>query len=95
MEFNEVNLMRLAKLARIRIEKEQALKLINDIKDVMSEIKELQKVDTKNVEPLVNVTIGSTPLRNDEVIQSERPEQIVAGSQYAKYNCFQVPKVIE
>jgi len=95
MEFSEAKLMKLAKLARIKIEKQDIAKYTKDILEIVDVISRLQTVDTYNVEPLVSISQGSTPLRSDEVTEQNDLEQILKNAPDSRYNCFVVPKVIE
>jgi len=87
--------MKLAKLARIKIEKQDIAKYTKDILEIVDVISRLQTVDTYNVEPLVSISQGSTPLRSDEVTEQNDLEQILKNAPDSRYNCFVVPKVIE
>lgn len=95
MEFSEAKLMKLAKLARIKIEKQDVAKYTKDILEIIDVISRLQSVDTYNVEPLVSISQGSTPLRPDEVTEQSNLEQILKNAPDSRYNCFVVPKVVE
>jgi len=95
MEFSEAKLLKLAKLARIKIEKSDVAKYEKDIHEIINIISELQTVDTYNIKPLVNVNQGTTPLRNDKVNEPNNLDQILINAPDSRYNCFVVPKVIE
>jgi aspartyl-tRNA(Asn)/glutamyl-tRNA(Gln) amidotransferase subunit C len=95
MNFSEAKLMKLAKLSRIKIEKQDVAKYTKDILEIIDVISSLQTVDTYNVEPLVTVTSGATPLRADKVDQQSNVDQILKNAPDSRYGCFVVPKVVE
>jgi aspartyl-tRNA(Asn)/glutamyl-tRNA(Gln) amidotransferase subunit C len=95
MAFSEAKLMKLAKLSRIKIEKHDIPKYTQDILEIIDVISELQSVDTYNVEPLISVNNGATPMRCDVVTEPNNLEQILKNAPDSRYNCFVVPKVVE
>jgi aspartyl-tRNA(Asn)/glutamyl-tRNA(Gln) amidotransferase subunit C len=95
MHFDEAKLKKVAKLAKIKIDDKNVAGLMNDINQIIHILSDLQKIDTTGIEPLLNVTLGNAPLREDQATDSTKPEQIISNSNHAKYNCFSVPKVIE
>ena len=95
MHFSEAKLMELAKLSRIKIEKQDVAKYTKDILEIIDVISSLQTVDTYNIEPLVSVNGGTTPLRCDKVTEQNNLEQILKNAPDSRHNCFVVPKVVE
>ena len=95
MDFSEAKLMKLAKLARIKIEKQDVAKHTKDILEIIDVISSLQSVDTYNIEPLVTVVQGATPLRSDKIDQQSNSDQILKNAPDSRYGCFVVPKVVE
>lgn len=95
MDFSEAKLMKLAKLSRIKIQKQDVAKYTKDILEIIEVISMLQTVNTYNIEPLITVSPGATPLRTDKADQQSNTDQILKNAPDSRYGCFVVPKVVE
>ena len=95
MKFNDTDLLKLAKLARIKLDNQDIAKYLKEIHGIINIILELQKIDTENIEPLISVISSKSPLRADLVLENNKSEQILRNAPDSKFNCFVVPKVVE
>jgi aspartyl-tRNA(Asn)/glutamyl-tRNA(Gln) amidotransferase subunit C len=85
------HIARLAKLEFTEAEKEKFTHQINQILEYM---KQLNRIDTSNVEPLSHVIELSNVFRNDEVISSISTEEALKNAPAKTEEFFKVPKVI-
>lgn len=92
--FTEKDVVRYSKLARIRIEPEHMAKMAEDMSGIFGWIEQIQKVDTKGVEPLVTFG-GQMPLSQDQVSDGGKRDEILKNAPDAYMGFFAVPKVIE
>jgi aspartyl-tRNA(Asn)/glutamyl-tRNA(Gln) amidotransferase subunit C len=95
MAFNETNIPKLERLSNIRLDKDKIAKYTRDIQGIIEIISELRAVPTQNIEPLVTVIDGVSPMRLDEVTEKNRLEQIIKNAPDARHGYFVVPKVVE
>lgn len=94
-EITETTIRRVAKLARIKVSDEDVINLVKDLSAILHEIENLQEVDTKNVEPISNVTQRKFSYREDKVTDGNCIEDVLSNAKESKFNCYVVPKVVE
>jgi aspartyl-tRNA(Asn)/glutamyl-tRNA(Gln) amidotransferase subunit C len=87
--------LRLAHLARLRLDGDEAEALARDLASILAFAERLSAVDTEGVEPTSHVIPFATPLRSDEPMPSLAPERVVANAPEAIASAFAVPKVLE
>ena len=95
MEFNTALVHRVAKLARIHIDDEDAAPLADELGHILSWMEQLNQVDTQDVAPLASVVGTTLPWREDVVTEENQAEVITANAPEKAYGCFVVPKVVE
>ena len=85
----------ISKLARISINEEKAESLAKDLTNIFQFIEKLNKLDTKDVEPLTSIAETKLYLREDKIKESNIRDQILKNSPQKNKEFFVVPKVIE
>ena len=85
----------ISKLSRISVDDKKAEKLAGDLNSIFEFIKKLNKLDTKNIEPLTSVAETTLKFRNDEVKSKDIRDQILKNSPDENEDFFVVPKVVE
>ena len=85
----------ISKLSRISVDDKKAEKLAGDLNSIFEFIEKLNKLDTKNVEPLTSVAETTLKFRNDEVKSKDIRDQILKNSPDENEDFFVVPKVVE
>lgn len=85
----------IANLARIAMSDEEIERLVPEINAIIGWVEQLGEVDTDGVEPLATVIEQKLRLRDDEVTDGNRREDILANAPAAEHGFFAVPKVIE
>lgn len=86
---------RVAKLARIAVDDDEAGRLQGDLNAILGFVEQLNEVDVEGVEPMTSVVEMSMKQRKDQVTAGDQAEQIVANAPASEDNFFMVPKVIE
>jgi aspartyl-tRNA(Asn)/glutamyl-tRNA(Gln) amidotransferase subunit C len=99
MSLNSQDIDRIANLARLALEPDQALRMQGQINDFFNIVEQMRAVDTTGIEPLAHpvAAIEDITLRLREDIASE-PDQRQANQRSApavERGLFLVPKVIE
>ncbi|MCI5049432.1 MAG: Asp-tRNA(Asn)/Glu-tRNA(Gln) amidotransferase subunit GatC [Rickettsiales bacterium] len=95
MSLTKEDTLKVAKLARIRMDDADAEHFMNEINGILHWVEQLQEVDTEGVEQLTSVSDVALPWRKDEMTDGGYPEQILKNAPASDYSCFVVPKVIE
>ena len=85
----------ISKLSIISVDDKKAKKLAGDLNSIFEFIEKLNKLDTKNIEPLTSVAETTLKFRNDEVKSKDIRDQILKNSPDENEDFFVVPKVVE
>ena len=85
----------ISKLSRISVDDKKAKKLAGDLNSIFEFIEKLNKLNTKNIEPLTSVAETTLKFRNDEVKSKDIRDKILKNSPDENEDFFVVPKVVE
>ena len=86
---------RVAKLARIAVNGEQAAKMQGELNTILGFVEQLNEVDVTGVEPMTSVVDVAMKKRADVVTDGNKADDIVANAPASEDNFFMVAKVIE
>lgn len=86
---------RIAKLARLRIQPEEAERYAHQLGDILNYVEQLQAVPTEGVEPLTHPVPIHDVLRDDEPRPSLPRDAALANAPSTKDGFFCVPKVLD
>ena len=95
MSIDQKTVKYISKLARISINEKKAKNLANDLTNIFKFIEKLNKLDTKNIEPLTSIAETKLYLREDNIKDANIRDQILENSPEKNKEYFVVPKVIE
>ena len=95
MDVDEATVRRIARLARIKVSAAEVSALEQELSDIFKWIKQLDEVDTCDVEPMTRVVAMTLKKRQDIVTDGEIADQIIANAPAADAHYFVVPKVVE
>jgi aspartyl-tRNA(Asn)/glutamyl-tRNA(Gln) amidotransferase subunit C len=86
---------RVATLARIRVEADELPALGKDLDGILHWIDQLEAVDVKGIDNYTDCQSQLMPEREDEVVDGNYVEAILANAPESAHNMFSVPKVVE
>lgn len=95
MQVDEAAVRRIARLARIKVTDEEARALEKELSGIFDWVKQLDEVDTSNVEAMTRVTPMTLKKRPDVVMDGGIADEIVANAPAREDHFFVVPKVVE
>ena len=95
MSIDNKTVRKVSKLAKIRINEQEEIKLIKELNNILGWVDELKKVDTEQIEPMLSVFNESMIMRKDEVSSETSDELVLKNAPESKSGFFVVPKVIE
>jgi aspartyl-tRNA(Asn)/glutamyl-tRNA(Gln) amidotransferase subunit C len=95
MTVDDQMVARVARLARLRLEPDEAAPLAQELNHILGWIDQLQAVDTADVQPMSAVMACRRDWRADEVTEGGIADQLLANAPKAAHGFFAVPKVIE
>lgn len=86
---------RIAHLARIRVDADEAARYQAELNGILGLIEQMQAVDTAGIEPMAHARDVHQRLRADTVTETDRRETYLALAPLTEAGLFLVPKVIE
>ncbi|HUK11064.1 MAG TPA: Asp-tRNA(Asn)/Glu-tRNA(Gln) amidotransferase subunit GatC [Stellaceae bacterium] len=95
MALDKDTVARIAILARIKVPAEAREALAKELSGILTWIEQLNEVSTEGVEPMASVVEMTLPMREDEVTDGGRRDEILANAPEQAKGFFVVPKVVE
>ncbi|HVW57786.1 MAG TPA: Asp-tRNA(Asn)/Glu-tRNA(Gln) amidotransferase subunit GatC [Rhizobiaceae bacterium] len=86
---------RVARLARIAVDDEDAERMSGELNAILGFVEQLNEVDVSGVEPMTSVIPMEMRKRRDEVTDGGKAADVVANAPATEENFFLVPKVVE
>tara|TARA_B100000963_G_C22419239_1_gene576902 strand:- start:494 stop:781 length:288 start_codon:yes stop_codon:yes gene_type:complete len=95
MSIDNKTVRKVSKLAKIKINEEEEIKLIEELNNILGWVDELKKVNTEKIEPMLSVFNESMIMRKEDVSSKTSDELVLKNAPESKSGFFVVPKVIE
>ena len=95
MSIDKNQVKKVAKLSRISLDDRKLESLSKDLDSILNFVEELNKVDTKKIEPLSSVVNKKLEPRNDKINDGKIKTDILKNSPDNNEDFFIVPKVVE
>lgn len=91
----EFKIEKIAELARLNLKPEEAKKLEKELEAILGYVKNLDELDTKNVEPTSHVLNLENVFRKDEAKNSGVRDEVLKRAPSSEGKFFKVPKVVD
>ena len=91
----DFNIDKVAELGRLSLKPEEKAKLSKDLNNILQYVKQLESLDTREVEPTSHVLDLENVFRPDEVKPSEVRDKALRYAPGKDGKFFKVPKVVE
>lgn len=85
---------RIAHLASLSLNETEASSLNQQVDKILAAIDKMQTIDTTNIEPLINPLDYNTPLREDEVTETDQRDTLQKLAPKVSAGLYIVPQVI-
>ena len=95
MKFDNDEIKKIAHLARININKNEADKVSEKLEGILELIDQMTQVNTDGIEPMAHALDINQPLREDKVTEADIREKSLKLSNETNQSLFIVPRVIE
>ena len=95
MAFDKTEVEKVAQLARLHISDSEIDEVTGRITEILALIDQMQSVDTDAVEPLAHPLDLTQRLREDDVTESNRRDELQLLAPEVEEGLYLVPKVIE
>ena len=94
-QISEKDMIKIAKLARIKLSKEDQENFAGQISKIVTWLEQLGEADTENTEIFTNAYDMNMRMEKDEVSDGDISADVLKNAKGALYEYFSVPKVIE
>lgn len=95
MAVDKDTVAQIAKLARIRVEPAQQAALTEELSNILRWVEQLGELDTEGVEPMTSAVKVSLTMREDEVADGGRQDDVLSNAPETRHGFFVVPRVVE
>jgi aspartyl-tRNA(Asn)/glutamyl-tRNA(Gln) amidotransferase subunit C len=95
MAVDKDTVKRIAHLARLAIDDEQASTMEQELNALLSWVEQLQEVNVDGVEPMTSVVETRPRMRDDVVTDGGYAEDLMKNAPLSEKHFFVVPKVVE
>jgi aspartyl-tRNA(Asn)/glutamyl-tRNA(Gln) amidotransferase subunit C len=95
MQMDEKTLIKIAKLARIRVREDERAHYAAELSTIFGWIEQLQEVNTDGVAIMTSVVNMPAPMRADAVTDGGYTKEVLANAPKADFDSFVVPKVVD
>jgi aspartyl-tRNA(Asn)/glutamyl-tRNA(Gln) amidotransferase subunit C len=95
MSLDAATVRRIARLARIRVDDEEAARLQGELGAILGWVEQLAEVDVEGVEPLTGAAQMALRLRDDRVNDGGDAERVLGNAPERVGDFYAVPKVVE
>ena len=95
MRVDETTVLRIARLARIKISKDEAKSLEKELTGILNWVEQLNSVDTASVEPMTRVVPIELKKRTDVISDGDIADDVIKNAPLVEDHYFVVPKVVE
>ncbi len=84
-----------AALARLELTEDEALRLMNDMEQIIRYVDHLNELDTEGITPREHVMNINNVLRDDIVMPSMTKDDVLMNAPSSGNGCFKVPRIVE
>ncbi|MAV55906.1 MAG: Asp-tRNA(Asn)/Glu-tRNA(Gln) amidotransferase GatCAB subunit C [Candidatus Pelagibacter sp.] len=95
MSIDKNQVKKVAKLSRISLDDRKLESLSKDLDSILKFVEQLNKLETKNTEPLTSIVDKTLESRKDIIDDGKIKDQILKNSPDKNNEFFIVPKVVE
>ena len=95
MKLTREQVEHVAKLARLKLSEDELKRYTTQLSDILGYVEQLNKLDTKGIEPTSHAVEVPTPFREDEPKPCLSPEEALANAPERHGDYVKVPRVIE
>jgi aspartyl-tRNA(Asn)/glutamyl-tRNA(Gln) amidotransferase subunit C len=95
MHVDEATVRRIARLARIKVTSDEAKGLEKELSGILDWVRQLDEVDTANVEPMTRVVPIDLKKRKDVVSDGGIADDVTGNAPQTEDHFYVVPKVVE
>ncbi|MEO0881540.1 MAG: Asp-tRNA(Asn)/Glu-tRNA(Gln) amidotransferase subunit GatC [Pseudomonadota bacterium] len=95
MSVTRDDVKKVARLSRIAVDDSRLDDLAGELSGILNWIEQLNEVDIDGVEPMTSVVAARLPMRDDEVTDGDKVDDVLANAPKSEDGFFVVPRSVE
>ena len=95
MSVDLATVKRVARLARIAVTEDDAVRMTGELNGILGFVEQLSEVNVDGIEPMTSVMPMAMKKRTDKVTDGDKAADVVANAPGSDNHFFMVPKVVE
>jgi len=95
MSINETVILKLEKLAKLKLDQDEQDLLMKDINEILKMVDKLNELDTDGVKPLVYLNLDVSPLDEDESRDMLSQKDALSNAPKSRNGFFSVKKFLD
>ena len=95
MSVDKDTVRRIARLARLHVEEERVVPMMDELNNILAWVEQLKEVNVEGVAPLNSVVEQKLKMREDKITDGGYPDDLMKNAPQPEDNFFVVPKVVE
>ena len=95
MSVDQDTVRRIAKLARLALDEERVVPMMNELNGILAWVEQLKEVDVTDVPPMTSVVAQRLKMREDMVAEGDQAQALMSNAPQSEDHFFVVPKVVE
>lgn len=82
-------------LAKLELQEKEEEQVKKDLENILAFMETMNELDTTGIEPMSHVFPLKNVYREDELLNVDRKDELLANAPAKKDGCFMVPKTVE
>ena len=95
MKIDKKTVAKIAKLSKLKFNEEEGGVILNDMNKMLEFIDQLNELDTKDIDPLIHMSVEVNKLRNDINQELTSQKEALKNSPEKDSTYFKLPKVLD
>tara|TARA_B100001778_G_C18568559_1_gene621363 strand:+ start:1113 stop:1406 length:294 start_codon:yes stop_codon:yes gene_type:complete len=95
MKIDKKTVDKIAKLSKLKFNEEEGDLILNDMNKMLEFIDQLNELDTKDIDPLIHMSVEVNKLRNDINQELTSQKEALKNSPEKDSTYFKLPKVLD
>lgn len=95
MQVSEEELLHIANLARLELDKSEVSEYLNNLQDILNFAEKINNAPTEGLDETIGAIDNYNVFRKDEIVNFEDKEALLQNAPEKERNMFKIPKVIQ
>ncbi len=95
MQVSEEELLHIANLARLELDKSEVSEYLDNLQDILNFAEKINNAPTEGLDETIGAIDNYNVFRKDEIVNFEDKEALLQNAPEKERNMFKIPKVIQ